>query len=164
MDLVDLHGPETVLDAGCGRGLLLNAAARRLTTGKAVGLDIWQAEDLSDNRPEVTLANAEAEGVADRVEVKTGDMQQLPFLDGTFDVAVASMAIHNIRERDGRAKAVREIARVMKPGGRVALQDFMRTDEYAQTLRDMGWVDVERSGLNFTMWPPVRVVTGRKPG
>lgn len=163
MDLVELRGDEMVLDVGCGRGLLLNAAAKRLTTGKAVGIDLWETEDLSDNRPEVTLANADAEGVADRVEVKTGDMQQMPFSDGTFDIAVASMAIHNIRNKDGRAKAVREIARVLKPGGRVALQDFICTDEYAQILRDMGWANVERSGLNAAMWPPVRVVTGRKP-
>lgn len=163
MDLVDLRGDEMVLDVGCGRGLLLNAAAKRLTTGKAVGIDIWQTEDLSGNRPELVLANAEAEGVADRVEVKTGDMQQMPFSDETFDVAVASMAIHNIRDKDGRAKAVREIARVLKPGGRVALQDFQCTDEYAQILRDLGWVNVGRSESIATMWPPVRVVTGKRP-
>lgn len=163
LDLVDIRGEEMVLDVGCGRGLLLNAAAKRLTTGKAVGIDIWQTEDLSDNHPEMTLANAEAEGVADRVEVKTVDMQQMLFSDETFDVAVSSMAIHNIRDRDGRTKAVREIARVLKPGGRVALQDFQCTDEYAQILRDLGWVNVERSASNATMWPPVRVVTGKKP-
>jgi arsenite methyltransferase len=163
MDLVDLRGDEMVLDVGCGRGLLLNIAAKRLITGRAVGIDLWQTDDLTDNRPEATLANAEAEGVADRVEVKTGDMQQMPFLDGTFDVAVASMSIHNIRDKDGRAKAVREIARVLKPGGRVALQDFQCTDEYAQILREMGWSNVGRSELITTMWPPVRVVTGKKP-
>ena len=163
MDLVNLRGDEMVLDVGCGRGLLLNIAAKRLTTGKAVGIDLWQMEDLTDNRPEATLANAEAEGVADRVEVKTGDMQQMPFLDETFDVAVASMSIHNIRDRDGRVRAVREIARVLKPGGRVALQDFQCTEEYAQTLREMGWSNVERSELIATMWPPVRIVTGKKP-
>jgi arsenite methyltransferase len=151
MDLVSLRGDETVLDAGCGRGLLLIAAAKRLPHGKAVGIDLWQAEDLSDNRPEMTLANAAAEGVAERVEIKTGDMQQMPFPDGAFDVAVASMAIHNILNKQGRAKAVREIARVLKPGGRVALQDFTCTDEYAQTLREMGWADVQRSGLSAAL-------------
>src|SRR5258708_6714393 len=96
MDLVALRGDETVLDVGCGRGLLLVAAAKRLPRGKAVGIDLWSARDLSDNRPEAPLANAAAEGVAERVEVKTGDMQQMPFPDATFDVAVANMAIHNV--------------------------------------------------------------------
>src|SRR5437660_1447109 len=80
---------EAVLDVGCGRGLLLNAAARRLTTGKAVGVDLWQNADLSNNRPEATLENARLEGVADRVQVKDGDARQLPFADAVFDVVVS---------------------------------------------------------------------------
>ena len=163
MDLVSLQGDEIVLDAGCGRGLLLIAAAKRLPGGKAVGIDLWQAADLSGNRPEAALANAAAAGVAGRVEVKTGDMQQMPFPDSVFDVAVASMSIHNIPSAAGRARAIREIARVLKPGGRVALQDFMATNEYAKTLRELGWAKVERSGLSLALWPPVRIVTGKKP-
>jgi len=163
MDLLALRGDEAVLDVGCGRGLLLVAAAKRLPRGRAVGIDLWSARDLSGNSAEATLANAAAEGVAERVEVKTGDMQQMPFEDGTFDVAVASMAIHNVPSAPGRAQAIREIARVLKPGGRVALQDFMATAEYAQTLTGLGWQNVARSGLNFTLFPPVRIVTGRKP-
>jgi cyclopropane fatty-acyl-phospholipid synthase-like methyltransferase len=46
-----LRGDETVLDVGYGRGLHLIGAAKRLTTGKAPGVDIWQAEDLSGNLP-----------------------------------------------------------------------------------------------------------------
>jgi cyclopropane fatty-acyl-phospholipid synthase-like methyltransferase len=73
-----------VLDVGCGRGLLLIGAAKRLTTGKAVGVDIWQTEDLSGNRPEATLENARLERVAERVGVKDGDARRLPFADGTL--------------------------------------------------------------------------------
>jgi cyclopropane fatty-acyl-phospholipid synthase-like methyltransferase len=51
LDGLELRGDETVLDVGCGRGLLLIGAAKRLTTGKAPGVDIWQAEDLSGNLP-----------------------------------------------------------------------------------------------------------------
>ncbi len=163
IEALALKGNETVLDVGCGRGLLLMAAARRLSTGKAIGIDLWQSADQSGNRPEVTLSNAQAEGVADRVEVKTGDMRELPFPDGTVDVVVASLAIHNIPTKEGRAQAVHEIARVLRPGGRVALLDFQCTDEYAQTLRATGWKTVERSGRQFLMFPPVRVVTGTKP-
>src|SRR5262245_44642927 len=59
LDLIPWRGDESVLDVGCGRGLLLIGAARRLTTGKAVGIDLWQAVDLSGNRPQATLANAQ---------------------------------------------------------------------------------------------------------
>jgi SAM-dependent methyltransferase len=163
VDSLALRGTETILDVGCGRGLLLNAAARRLTTGKAIGIDLWQNVDQSGNNPEATLANARAEGVADFVEVKTGDMRELPFEDQMIDVVVSSLAIHNIRDKEGRAKAVQEIARVLKPQGQVAILDFQYTDEYTQTLQALGWHEVKLSGLQFQMFPPVRVVTGRKP-
>ncbi|MBI1743965.1 class I SAM-dependent methyltransferase [Candidatus Acetothermia bacterium] len=162
MELIDLRGDEQVLDVGCGRGLLLIAAAKRLKTGKAVGLDLWQAEDQSGNSPRATLANARAEGVFDRVKLETGDMRQMPFADHTFDVIVSSLAIHNVYEKEGRVKALREISRALKPGGRVALLDIQHTEEYSQTLRDLGWMEVQRTALHFWIFPPVRIVMGKK--
>ena len=164
IDSLNLKGNETVLDVGCGRGLLLNEAARRLTSGKAIGVDLWQSEDQSGNRPEVTLENARAEGVAERVEVRPGDMRELPLPDHSVDVVISSMAIHNVREKEGRAQAIHEINRVLRPGGQISLLDFLATDEYLATLQALGWKDVQRSGLSFTMIPPVRVINGRKPG
>ena len=163
MDSLNLRGDETVLDVGCGRGLLLTAAARRLPAGKAIGIDLWQSVDQSGNRPGETLANAQAEGVASRVEIRTGDMRELPFPDGMVDAVVSSLAIHNIPDRAGRVKAVQEIARVLKPGGQALLLDFQAIDEYAQVFREMGWQQVDVSRLNFQMFPPVRIVRGRKP-
>ena len=160
---LNLRGNETVLDVGCGRGLLLNEAARYLTSGKAIGVDLWQSEDQSGNRPEVTLENARAEGIVDRVEIKTGDMRELPLPDHSVDVVISSMAIHNVREKEGRAQAIREINRVLRPGGQISLLDFLATDEYLATLQSLGWKDVQRSGLSFGMIPPVRVVSGKKP-
>ena len=158
-----LKGNETVLDVGCGRGLLLNEAAKHLPNGKAIGVDLWQKMDQSGNKPEVTWQNARAEGVAERVEIKTGDMRELPLPDASVDAVVASLSIHNIPNKEGRAKAIQEIHRVLKPGGQIALLDFMATDEYFATLRSIGWKDVQVSGLSFWMFPPVRVVSGRKP-
>jgi SAM-dependent methyltransferase len=63
LDSLTWRGSERVLDAGCGGGLLLNAAARRLTNGIAVGVDLWRLKDQSGNRPGAALANSRAEGV-----------------------------------------------------------------------------------------------------
>src|SRR5262245_17828175 len=49
LDLVPWQGHEQVLDVGCGRGLMLLGAAKRVPGGKAVGVDLWQAEDLTGN-------------------------------------------------------------------------------------------------------------------
>lgn len=163
LNMLVWRGDEQVLDVGCGRGLLLNGAARRLTTGLATGIDLWQRSDQSGNTSAATGANAEAEGVADRVIIKDGDARQLPFADASFDIVVSSLAIHNIATPDGRAQAIREIARVLKPGGKVALLDFIKTADYAQTLHDLGWTGVQRSRNSFAMFPPVRIVSASKP-
>jgi ubiquinone/menaquinone biosynthesis C-methylase UbiE len=142
---------------------LLNGVARRLPKGKAFGIDLWRDVDQSGNSPEAVLANSKAENVADRVEIKTADMRDLPFPDEIMDAVISGLAIHNIPDRDGRAKAIREIARVLKPKGRVALQDLRSTGEYIETLTDLGWKDVTSSGLTFMGYLPIRIVTGRKP-
>lgn len=162
LDGLALQGGETVLDVGCGRGLLLIGAARRLPRGRAVGIDLWQVKDLSGNAATRTLANARSEGVADRVELHTGDMLAMPFADASFDVAVSNLAIHNVAGDAGRRAAISEIARVVKPGGRVLIVDFAGTALYARTLQEAGWT-VRRSGLRVSIFPPVRVVEGRKP-
>ena len=158
-----LNGNETLLDAGCGRGLLLNEAAKHLPNGKAIGVDLWQSADQSGNRPEVTMENARVEGVAERVEIKTGDMREIPLPDCAVDVVVASLSIHNIPDQEGRARAIQEIHRVLKPGGQIALLDFTATGEYLASFQALGWETIYRSGPSFWMFPPVHVVSGRKP-
>ncbi len=142
LDRISWEGDEQVLDVGCGRGLLLVGAARRLTSGVATGVDLWQAEDLSGNRPEVPVKNAALEGVAERVRVETADMRNLPFPDATFDVVVSRAAIHNLYQAPDRAAAIREIARVMKPGATAILSDIRHHAEYGRTFRACGFADV----------------------
>ena len=141
LDQIRWAGDERVLEVGCGLGLFLIGAAKRLSTGRAVGIDKWQQEDLSGNNAEGTLRNATIEGVADRVDVHTGDARKLPFADASFDVVLSSMALHNIYNAGERQTAVREIARVSAPGGRVLIVDVRHTRTYAATLRDAGFAD-----------------------
>lgn len=172
LDHVSWQGDEAVLDVGCGRGLMLVAAARRLTTGKATGLDIWQTEDLTGNKPEAALENARREGVSDRVDVKTGDMRKMPFPDASFDVIVSNVAIHNIYDCEGREEAMREIARVLKPGGRVVIHDIRHVSEYRSALARHGLTDatcvgsrLARIALACVTFGSLRpdIVTARRP-
>lgn len=152
LDGLSLRGDEQVLDMGCGRGAVLTAVAKRLTTGRATGVDLWRSIDQSGNAPEATMANAKVEGVADRIVLETSDMRKLPFMDAAFDVIVSSLAIHNIPGREGRAAAVRESMRVLRPGGRIAIADIRTTGLYADTLAALGAKHVHRRRLGWRFW------------
>lgn len=92
-------------------------------------------------------------GVADRVEVKDGDAQRLPFADASFDAVVSSLVLHNIPSDGGRRQAIREIARVLKPGGRVAILDLRHTGDYVAVLRQSGLADARRLRVSpFLTW------------
>jgi arsenite methyltransferase len=161
-----LRGDETVLDMGCGRGAVLLAAAKLLPNGRAIGVDIWRA-DQTDNSPDNTVRNAEIEGVADRVEVRTADITDLPFDDNSVDVIVSSLVVHNISDPLGREKAISEAARVLRPGGRLVLADIFFTNHYARQLRELGWTDVARRNLGWRMWwgpgMGTHLITATKP-
>jgi SAM-dependent methyltransferase len=163
IDSVSWRGDEQVLDVGCGHGLMLIGAAKRLTTGRAIGIDIWQSEDQASNSSQATLENALREGVSGRVELRDSDARELPFVDESFDVIVSSFAIHNIYDPIGREKALREIHRVLKPGGQLALADIRHTSQYAEILHALGWKQVIRWFPNFLFITPTRVVRGTKP-
>jgi SAM-dependent methyltransferase len=143
LDRAGLAGNEQLLDMGCGRGAVLIEAARRLPSGRAVGVDLW-SRDQSGNSPEATLANAAAAGVADRVEVHTADMAALPFPDDSFDIVTSALAIHNIHSAEGRYRALDEAMRVLRPGGQLLIADPSPiTKKYAAhigqgNLRDLG--------------------------
>jgi arsenite methyltransferase len=163
---LELRGDESVLDMGCGRGAVLLAAAKLLPTGRATGVDIWRA-DQTDNSQENTLRNAEVEGVADRIDVHTADITDLPFDDESFDVIVSSLVVHNIPGADNRAKAISEAVRVLRPGGKLALVDIFYTNHYARQLRELGWTDTRRRNLGWRMWwgpgMGTHVITATKP-
>ncbi|MFI6996890.1 class I SAM-dependent methyltransferase [Nocardia sp. NPDC050175] len=161
-----LRGDEQVLDLGCGRGALLLMAAELLPRGRAVGIDLWQA-DQTGNTPAATRRNAEREGVADRVEVETGDITRLPFADNTFDLIISNLVLHNLPSAADRRAALDEAVRVLRPGGRLAIADLLSTDRYRAHLRELGLTDVQRRNLGPRMWwgaPwfPTRLVTATK--
>jgi ubiquinone/menaquinone biosynthesis C-methylase UbiE len=152
LDRLELKGDERLLDIGCGRGAVLLMAAQRLPYGRAVGVDVWSTTDQSGNAEQITRQNAALEGVAERVELHTADMRQLPFDDCSFDVVVSSLAIHNVPGKDERARSLREAARVLKKGGKLAIADIRHTHAYASELQACGLKITNRRSLGFRFW------------
>lgn len=101
----------SVLDVGCGTGINLLATANALhPTRLLCGID------LSPGMVETARQKAAARGIPAHFIV--GDAERLPFADGTFDLIICNSVLHWFTDR---AAAIREMARVLSPGGQVAL-------------------------------------------
>jgi SAM-dependent methyltransferase len=163
VDRLGLVGHERVLDVGYGRGLLLLEAARRMHDGgRVIGIDVWRSAERVGHHPDTALDNADREAVIHRVDISHADARALPFAAGSFDAVVSSQSPHHIHDHDARVNAIREIDRVLVPGGRVVLISH-HTLDYLYALRSCNWTDVKRSRLLLRMFPPLRYVIGAKP-
>lgn len=162
LNLVNWRGNEHVLDVGTGRGLLLVGIAKRLNTGKATGIDIWSAKDLSANTIDNTYQNAGVEGVADKVRILNENAVQMSFADNSFDLVFTNECIHNIAKAEDRAKACAEIIRVLKADGTAIISDHTHMAEYQKVFKAAG-CDVELiNPYYFAAYPPLRILRVKK--
>jgi SAM-dependent methyltransferase len=163
LDRIVWRGDEQVLDVGCGSGVMLNGAARRVPRGRAVGIDIWAAHSGGGSLA-LLLRNAKAEGVSERIEFREADARQMPFASASFDVVLCSGALHHIVNGfEQHAQVIGEMVRVLKPGGYIAIYDVTHMVEAtAARLRQAGVecaVTDEGRMLHFEM----SALAGRKP-
>jgi arsenite methyltransferase len=151
LDDAHLKGTEDALDIGCGRGAVLVQVAQHVPHGHVTGIDLWRSVDQSGNSEAATQSNLVANGVRDRVTLVTGDMTTLPFADASFDLVTASLAVHNVRSVKGRASAIREAVRVLRPRGRLIIVDIAKVNEYQTLLTELGLAPtVTKAG--WRMW------------
>ena len=167
--MLSLHpwrGDENVLDVGCGRGLLLAGAAKRIAalsgTGHATGIDVWSNVDMGGNSAAATQHNLDIEGVSSYCTLVSQPAQEMPFPDATFDVIVSNLCLHNIYDAPTRRQALQKIIRVLKPGGIALVSDYKLTGEYADEFRNAGLIVEKKRGSLITTFPPLTVVIARK--
>ena len=158
LNMINWKGPEMVLDIGTGRGLVAIGAAKRLSTGKSIGIDIWNSEDLTRNKMDNTLENADIEGVKEKVEIKNENAVSMSFPDNSFDVVLSNLCLHNIYSKEDRKKACHEISRVLKQGGIGIISDFKHMKEYRNNFVEFGLKSESFPVSYFTTFPPLAIL------
>ncbi len=127
LDLMGVAAGERVLDVGCGSGVVTREIAERVGAGgRVVGLD------PSPALLAVAHELAQEAGIGDRVEFRKGSALQLPFPDGSFDAVLCVTVLSHVPGGEG---AIPELARVLRPGGRLGIFD-LDTDMTAFTHAD----------------------------
>ena len=173
-DLAQLRLGEQVLDVGCGTGTLAMEVARRVgRAGHVVGIDP-STEQIAHARSKATRRNLP-------IDFQIGVIEQIAFPDQTFDVVFSTLMMHHLPaplKRQGLA----EIARVLKPGGRLVIADFKRkkerqdraarfhaggssTQDLAALIKDAGFSQVETEEtplLRFSAFPGAGIVCAYK--
>ncbi len=122
-----LNAGETVLDIGCGAGFdALQAAQQVGPGGRVIGVDMTEA------MREKTMAGAKELGLSN-VEVRAGFMEELPIDDASIDVVISNGVINLTPDKIG---VMREVFRVLKPGGRFQIGDIIVHKEVPQDAKD----------------------------
>jgi ubiquinone/menaquinone biosynthesis C-methylase UbiE len=172
--LARMQPGEQVLDVGCGTGTLAMDVARHVgRTGRVAGVD--------PGTEQIARARAKAARRHVPIEFQIGVIEQLPFPDQSFDVVFSTLMMHHLPaplKRQGLA----EIARVLKPGGRLVIADFKPKKErqgraahmhaggsgmhdLAALVSDAGFSDVETQEVlprRFSAFPGAGIVHAHK--
>lgn len=172
--LAQVQPGEAVLDVGCGTGTLLLGVARHVgTTGRVAGVDPGQEQ--------IACARAKAARRGLSIAFQIGVIEQLPFPDQTFDVVFSTLMMHHLPAPLKR-QGIAEIARVLKPAGRLILADFMhpadrtgrathvhaggsRVHELAALISEAGFSQIETeeiSPLRFSAFPGASILRAYK--
>lgn len=172
-----LQGGQRVLDLGCGTGTLILMIEKAASGLQVVGLDV-DGDVLAIARAKIEAAGADA-------LLEQGNAALLPFADESFDRVFASLMLHHLTREDKR-RALKEVLRVLKPGGELHVVDFGAPDGRAARLisllvrwfeeihdnieglvpvflRDAGFEPVEKTALYGTISGTLRAYRACKP-
>lgn len=122
LDQAAVQSAHRVLDIGCGTGTLAILIKRQHRDVEVVGID-------PDSKA-LARAKRKAARAAVSIRFDRGSADELPYSDGSFDRVFSSFMFHHL-QADQRERTLREMRRVLAPGGSIHLLDFVRPEEHA---------------------------------
>ncbi|GHO80627.1 hypothetical protein KSD_83980 [Ktedonobacter sp. SOSP1-85] len=123
-DLAQFQPGETVLDVGCGTGTLAIIAKQHVgVAGQVSGID--------PGLKQITRARSKAERAGLSIDFQVGVIEQLAFADQSLDIVLSTFMMH-VMPDDLKRQGLAEIARVLKPEGRLLVVDFRRPQEHEE--------------------------------
>jgi ubiquinone/menaquinone biosynthesis C-methylase UbiE len=164
IDLAQIHPDDRVLDVGCGTGILAIEVQQRLgSRGLVFGIDP-APEQIARARSKAVRRNLP-------IDFQIGVIESLPFPDQSLDVVLSTIMMHHLPD-DLKQQGLREIARVLKLGGRLVIADFKRPEErpgepaafgagragsqdLPALVEDAGFSQIETGEMRFPRFPHV---------
>jgi SAM-dependent methyltransferase len=110
---------DLILDAGCGSGRTSIAVGKIMRNGRIVAVDKFDANYIDNGGKMLIERNLKIANIRDRADIRTQDIMDLTFEDGTFDAAVSSYVFDHMG--NNKFKALTEVSRVLKKGGKFLL-------------------------------------------
>lgn len=136
-----LQPGELVLEVGCGTGVVTHLAAETVgPTGAAVGIDPAPVM--------LAVARQNAAHTGSKATFKLAAIERLPFADGSFHTAIASLMLHHLPP-DVKTQGLHEVYRVLKPGGRLLVVDLDRPANALWWLLLWPWLLVPMTATNL---------------
>ena len=120
LDVAGIADGRRLLDVGCGTGTLAILAAR-------LGGSEARVSGIDPAPRQIARAQAKARRAGLEIDFRQAVIEDLPFDDTSFDAVTSTLMMHHLPD-DLKAKGLTEIGRVLKPGGRVVIADFTRSD------------------------------------
>ena len=128
LDHIEKNSTGKLLDIGTGNGILAIKAALRNPGVEVTGVDYWGKNwEYSRSACE---QNARIANVSERVKFEKGDAASLNYSDGTFDVVLSNLTFHEVVQVKRKSDVMREVLRLLKPGGSFAFIDYFFEERY----------------------------------